>query len=230
MTRTLRALSALLTYPSAELVAARDEIGGAIRAEGLVDADAAAALDRFFTDLGALDLLELQERYVDLFDKTRRLSLHLFEHVHGEGRDRGQAMVDLASLYEKAGLQLTTKELPDYLPAFLEYASTLPLDEARALTGDTAHILARLEERLEKRDSPYAAVFAAIRSVMNIELSRDKISSAAEPESDDLAALDAAWEETAVTFGPGDAMGGCSVDRLRTQIRAGRRDVRHAAA
>jgi nitrate reductase delta subunit len=230
MTLTLKALSGLLTYPTAELVAARDEIAGAILSEGLVDAEACKGLQRLFIDLGILDLLELQERYVDLFDKTRRLSLHLFEHVHGEGRDRGQAMVDLASLYEKAGLHLTVKELPDYLPAFLEYASTLPLDEARALIGDTAHILSRLEERLEKRGSAYASVFAAIRSVTDIEIIPDDAASAVEPETDDLVALDAAWEETAVTFGPGDAMDGCSVDRLRTQIRAGRRDVRNAAA
>jgi nitrate reductase delta subunit len=230
MTRTLKALSALLTYPSADLVAASDEIESAIRSDGLVDAEAMAGLTRLFADLRALDLLDLQERYVDLFDKTRRLSLHLFEHVHGEGRDRGQAMVDLASLYEKAGLHLTAKELPDYLPAFLEYASTLPLDEARALIGDTAHILTHLEERLEKRGSPYGAVFGAIRSVTHIGLVRGNAPSEVEPEADDLVALDAAWEETAVTFGPGDAMGGCSVDRLRTQIRAGRRDARNAAA
>jgi nitrate reductase delta subunit len=230
MTRTLKALSALLNYPSAELVAARREIEGAILSEGLVAPEVAEALGPLFADFATLDLLELQERYVDLFDKTRRLSLHLFEHVHGEGRDRGQAMVDLASLYEKAGLHLTARELPDYLPAFLEYASTLALDEARALVADTAHILARLEERLEKRGSPYAAVIAAIRSATDVEILRDAAASAAEPESDDLAALDAAWEETAVTFGPGDATGGCSVDRLRTQIRAGRRDARNAAA
>ena len=231
MTRTLKALSALLTYPSAELVAAKDEIEGAIRSERLVDAGITKALAPLFADLATLDLLELQERYVDLFDKTRRLSLHLFEHVHGEGRDRGQAMVDLASLYAKAGLRLTAKELPDFLPAFLEFASTLPLDEALRPLADTAHILARLEERLEKRGSPYAAVFAAIRSVADIEIIREDVASMAEPDrADDLAALDAAWEETAVTFGPGDATGGCSVDRLRTQHtgRAARRPQRHS--
>ncbi|MEJ2459788.1 MAG: hypothetical protein P8Y58_17260 [Novosphingobium sp.] len=47
-------------------------------------------------DLVTRDLYDAQERYVLLFDRTRKLSLHLFEHVHGESRDRGQAMVDLA--------------------------------------------------------------------------------------------------------------------------------------
>jgi nitrate reductase delta subunit len=225
---TLKALSALLTYPTAELAAAMPEIEAAIRAEGLIGARQFRAIMPLLVDLRSLDLLELQERYVDLFDKTRRLSLHLFEHVHGESRDRGQAMVDLAALYEKGGLRLSARELPDYLPAFLEFASTLPLAGARPLLCDTAHILAGLEERLDKRGSPYAAVFAGILAVAKAApTARD---AAAEEPEDELAALDAAWEETAVTFGPGDAMGGCSVDRLRTQIRAGRRDARHAPA
>jgi nitrate reductase delta subunit len=226
MIRTLKALSALLTYPTAELVAAVPEIEEAIRAEALIGAGPLRALARFLEELDSIDLLELQERYVDLFDKTRRLSLHLFEHVHGESRDRGQAMVDLAALYEKGGLRLTAGELPDYLPAFLEYASSLPLAEARALILDTAHILSSLEERLDRRNSSHAAVFAAIRSVADAP---SVAGSHEEEPEDDLAALDAAWEETAVTFGPGDAIGGCSVERLRTQIRAGRRDARHAA-
>ena len=102
----------------------------------------------------------MQERYVELFDRTRSLSLHLFEHVHGESRDRGQAMIDLKSLYEKNGLFLGAAELPDYVPVFLEFLSTRPLTEARTLLGQTAHILTALAERLEKRRSPYAAVFA----------------------------------------------------------------------
>jgi nitrate reductase delta subunit len=228
MTKTLRALSALLTYPSAELVAAMPEIEAAIRAEGLIGTKRVRGLEPLLGDLRTLDLLELQERYVDLFDKARRLSLHLFEHVHGESRDRGQAMVDLAALYEKSGLRLSAKELPDYLPAFLEYASMLPLAQARSLIGDTAHIIASLEQRLGKRGSPYAAVFAAILALAQAAPVAGEV--ADEEPRDDLAALDAAWEETAVTFGPGDVMGGSSVDRLKTQIRAGRRDARNAAA
>ena len=60
---------------------------------------------------------------------ARRLSLHLFEHVHGESRDRGQAMVDLKAMYENAGL-FVTRELPDYVPLLLEFLSTQPRPEA----------------------------------------------------------------------------------------------------
>jgi len=230
MARTLKALSALLTYPSADLVAARHEIDTVLPSEGLLGAETLRGLEGLLADLGGLDLIDLEERYVELFDRTRRLSLNLFEHVHGESRDRGQAMINLAALYETGGYVLAAKELPDHLPAFLEYASMLPLAEARSLIGETAHILALIEERLRKRGSAYAAVFTAIREIADIELIDDDLTQEVEAQDDGLAALDAEWEEAAVTFGPGDAMGGCSVDRLRTQIRAGRRDARTTAA
>jgi nitrate reductase delta subunit len=230
MAMTFKAFSALLSYPTAELQPAIGEVLDAIRAENLVEGNARETLERFAGELATADLYDLQERYVDLFDKTRRLSLHLFEHVHGESRDRGQAMVDLARLYEAGGLTLSANELPDYLPLFLEYLSTRPLPEARGVLADALHIVAALEERLAARKSGYAAVLAAIRSAAGAEAAAPAPEAPAEPAEGDLAALDAAWEESAVTFGPGDSFDGCSVDRLKIQMRAGRRDVRRAEA
>jgi nitrate reductase delta subunit len=218
---TFKALSALLSYPSEELIAAVPEIAAAIAADAVMSKTARRNLTKLLVELGADDLWTLQERYVDLFDKTRKLSLYLFEHVHGEGRDRGQAMVDLVRLYETNGLLAANNELPDYLPLFLEYLATRPLDEARTLLEETSHILAVLEERLTKRDAAYASVFAALLSIAGAPRAAADVAS--EDEPDDLAALDAAWEETVVTFGPGDNMDGCSVDRLRTQLRAAKR-------
>jgi nitrate reductase delta subunit len=224
---TFRALSALLTYPSEELCIAAPEIADAIAVEELVPVSITEALGPLLRDLGSLDLFELQERYVELFDRTRRLSLHLFEHVHGESRDRGQAMVDLAALYEKGGLVLAANELPDYLPLFLEYLSTRPLEEALNLLSETVHILAALEERLASRNSPYAAVLVAIRSLAGVSLGALGRDDPLEPATTDLAALDAEWEEAAVTFGPGSgAMDGCSTERLQTRLRAAHRDAR----
>jgi nitrate reductase delta subunit len=224
--KTFKALSALLCYPGEDLREAAGGIAAVIRSEGLVDPDALSGLDRLFGEFERLDLFELQERYVELFDKSRRLSLHLFEHVHGESRDRGQAIVDLAALYEKGGLMLAANELPDYLPLFLEYLSTRPLDEARGVLADALHIVAAIEERLAARGSSYAAVLRAIRSICGEAAIAPGSDAMAEAEPDDLAALDADWEESAVVFGPGEAMNGCSVDRLRTQVRASRRDAR----
>ena len=222
---TFRALSALLVYPSEELVAAVPEIEAVITADGLLGSKERHAVGALLEEVRTLDLYELQERYVELFDRSRRLSLHLFEHIHGESRQRGQAMVDLAAHYERAGLIPVAGELPDYLPLFLEFLSTRPPGEALGLLSETAHILALLEERLVKRGSTYASVFTAILS-----LDAGAKGHAGDTEDadhpDDLAALDAAWEETAVTFGPGDASDGCSVDRLRIRMRAAHRDVR----
>ncbi|GGF52331.1 nitrate reductase molybdenum cofactor assembly chaperone [Azorhizobium oxalatiphilum] len=231
-TLAFKALSALLTYPDAALVAAVPEIAAALAADDLVDTAARDALAPLLEGLRTRDLYDLQADYVELFDRSRKLSLHLFEHVHGESRDRGQAMVDLAALYEGGGLNLSANELPDYLPLFLEYLATRPLDEARGLLADTDHILALLEERLGGRSSPYAAVFSAVRAAGGVASSTALPQEDTAPLSaaDELKALDAAWEETAVAFGPGEALGGCSVDRLRTQIRAAQRDARLATA
>ncbi|WFP75573.1 nitrate reductase molybdenum cofactor assembly chaperone [Mesorhizobium sp. WSM4906] len=226
--RTFKALSALLSYPTEELCAAIPEIAAAIAAEGLVSDEAGKHLQLLLADLATLDLYDLQERYVELFDKTRRHSLHLFEHIHGESRDRGQAMVDLVEHYRRGGLLVAANELPDFIPLFLEFLSARPFEEARGLLDETAHIFSLLEERLAKRNAGYAAVFTALRSIASVPA---VVAAAAEiGEPDDLAAIDAAWEETAVAFGPGNATAGCSVDRLRIQMRAANRDARNNAA
>jgi nitrate reductase delta subunit len=227
--RTFKALSALLAYPTREFTMAIPEITAAIEAEGLVSQEAMKQLHPLLADLSTQELYDLQERYVELFDKTRRHSLHLFEHIHGESRDRGQAMVDLVEHYQRGGLLIAANELPDFIPLFLEFLSARPLEEARGLLKETAHILSLLEERLAKRNGGYAAVFTAILSIVSeIATTIDMVET--NDGLDDLAALDAAWEETAVTFGPGNATDGCSVDRLRIQMRAANRDVRNGAA
>lgn len=226
--KTFRALSALLAYPTEELTMATSEIAAVIAAERLVSQEAIEQLRPLLADLATMDLYDLQESYVELFDKTRRHSLHLFEHIHGESRDRGQAMVDLVEHYQRGGLLISANELPDFIPLFLEFLSARPLDEARGLLKETAHILALLQERLAKRNGGYAAVFSAILSIAG-EVGVTGATVETDDEHDDLAAIDAAWEETAVTFGPGNATDGCSVDRLKIQMRAANRDVRHSA-
>ena len=207
MIATFKVLSALLSYPSEEIVAAAPDLKKVIEQENLVPPRLQKKLGGLIDELGG-DLFDLQERYVMLFDRTRSLSLHIFEHVHGESRDRGQAMVDLMELYERHGLQIDAKELPDYLPLFLEFLSTLEIDEARGLLAEPLHILSALKQRHRKRQSAYTIVFAALEA-----LARGKAKAAdvaillSEPEDDpdDLEALDRIWEEEAVSFGPGAA-------------------------
>jgi nitrate reductase delta subunit len=127
-------------------------------------------------------------------------------------------------LYEKNGLCLSAPELPDYVPVFLEFLSTRPLAEARALLSQTAHILTALAERLHKRQAPYEAVFRALVALAVLAPDAAGVEVVPEgPDADpnDFAALDAQWEEEAVTFGPGAAQS-CK-DRIVSKIRAGRR-------
>jgi len=158
----LRALGALLSYPREGIRQALPEIAEAIRASKLIPAHQREGLLTLIDELRADDLLKVEERYVELFDRGRAASLHLFEHLHGEGRDRGQAMVDLTRLYERAGYELSLRELPDYLPVVLEYLSCCDLRETRELLGDCAHILRRIGQSLIARGSSYATVLQAL--------------------------------------------------------------------
>ncbi len=158
----LRALAALLSYPREEVRQALPEIAEAIRTSHLVARRQREDLLTLIEELSAGDLLAAEERYVELFDRGRAASLHLFEHLHGEGRDRGQALVDLKRVYQQAGYELSSRELPDYLPIVLEYLSCRDLPETRELLGDCAHILRRIAQSLIARRSRYAAVLQVL--------------------------------------------------------------------
>jgi nitrate reductase molybdenum cofactor assembly chaperone NarJ/NarW len=224
MNTTLKAFSVLLTYPTAELQQASGEISETIDGARIIPVPVREQLHTLLMELATGDLYDLQERYVLLFDRTRTLSLHMFEHVHGESRDRGQAMIDLKAQYEDNNLFMSAAELPDFLPLFLEFLSTLPAPEAGELLGQPAHIFAAMAERLRKRSSSYEAVFRALVALATAKPKDDEVSALLtlpDPDASDLAALDAAWEEEAVSFGP-DAAGGCK-DGLMARVRGGMR-------
>jgi nitrate reductase delta subunit len=223
-TLTLKALSALLSYPTVELQKAIPELEVALDGEALVSASIRRRLNVLLNEIATGDLYDLQERYVLLFDRTRSLSLHLFEHVHGESRDRGQAMIDLKAMYESHGLEPDAAELPDFVPLFLEFLSALPRAEAYELLAQPAHIFSTLAERLRKRHSAYEAVFRVLVSLAATKPKGEHIAALLQqpdPDADDLTALDIAWEDEPVNFGP-NAGNGCK-DMLIEKIRAGRR-------
>jgi nitrate reductase delta subunit len=222
--KTLKALSALLGYPTEALQAAAGELEFAIRSEALLPARERDAVLALVADIASSDIFDAQERYVLLFDRTRSLSLHLFEHVHGESRDRGQAMVDLLKVYEDGGYTPIASQLPDYLPLFLEFASTRPPAEAIDLVGQPGHVLAALRERLRRRGSVYEAAFAALVALGDARLDEATVRALTEEPDDDpndLGALDAAWEDEEVTFGPDAAA--CGHDSLSARLRQARR-------
>jgi nitrate reductase delta subunit len=195
MSLTLRALARLLSYPDAELRAHLDELRNALHAEAAIAPPRLAEIDALIASIGARSALDAEADYVQLFDSGRRTSLHLFEHVHGDSRDRGPAMIDLAQTFEAAGLYLAEGEMPDHLPVVLEYASTQPPREARAFLAEMAHILNVIFSALQQRGSRYASVLGAL-----IELAGEK---AAPVQLPDEEAIDDSWAEPA-------AFDGCS--------------------
>jgi nitrate reductase delta subunit len=193
MARTLRVLAALLGYPSAELVRHTEEMRQLLRDEAALSPSRTAEVERLIDTLQRTPLLQLEAAYVEVFDCGRSTSLHVFEHVHGDSRDRGPAMIDLGQTYASAGLYLAEGELPDYLPALLEFVSTQPPRQARDFLAETAHILAALHGALCKRGSGHAALLAAL-----LDLAGSPVKAVEVPADP---ALDDAWAEPAVFDG-----------------------------
>ena len=191
--KSLRVLARLLGYPDTELRDHLSELQQALHEERALTPLRLAELDALIEQLGRPDSLDTEAAYVEHFDRGRATSLHLFEHVHGDSRERGPAMIDLAQTYEKAGLFLAEGEMPDFLPVVLEFTSTQPPREAREFLAEMAHIFNAIFAALQQRNSAYAAVLGAL-----LELAGEKpqpvLIAADEP-------LDTVWAEPVVFDG-----------------------------
>ncbi len=185
--RHYQVLSALLLYPEAELVENLDALSEAMSATP----ELKSPLLPLFAYLAETRLIDLQQNYVMTFDRNPSHSLHLFEHIHGESRDRGQAMVDLMEEYKKHGLMMTGDDLPDFVPLFLEFLAQQDEAEAARLLSDAVHVLAHIGRKLAGNGSPYSGVFAVLET-----LSPVAAEALSEPPIRDM-------DEALETFGPG---------------------------
>ncbi|MDZ7595243.1 MAG: nitrate reductase molybdenum cofactor assembly chaperone [Thiobacillus sp.] len=163
--KTFKVISLLLCYPETDWLAALPELREALASEADVNGDAAARMAPLFAQLSDTSLIALQENYVATFDRNPSHSLHLFEHIHGESRDRGSAMIDLLNEYWKHDFDASASELPDYVPLFLEFLSLLPTDQALELLGDAVHVLATVGRKLDANGSPYATAFQVLEAL-----------------------------------------------------------------
>lgn len=202
----LKVIACLLDYPDKSLAEYRTDIEAVVNGAALVGEINSDLRDRllvFIDNRLNRDLMAYQAEYDGLFERGRSLALWLFEHVHGESRDRGQAMVDLIANYRQAGLQISQHELPDYLPLFLEFLSTQGRENAVSWLLDMEHILALLQCRLEKRESDYALLFELLLSIAGSRVSLDEVREriADEKRDDSKQAIDKEWQEEEVTFG-----------------------------
>ncbi len=210
--RLLKVISLLLSYPSQELIDDRAALEQAVTEDAMLSAEAKQQLLGFIAELLSRYYLDAQEDYILTFDKGRYTSLLLFEHVHGESRDRGQAMVEMMNVYQEHGYELSARELPDFIPLFLEFLSCCEPAMALEWLDEINHILALLEERLIQRDSPYAVLFTVLLSLVTAVDKRNDIVKqvAAEEPDDTMEAIDKVWEEEVVRFGADTAAGACS--------------------
>ena len=213
--RTYKILGLLLIYPDGKVLEAPDELSSVLRSEDMLPDAVILRLERFMKRQSWANLMDIQEDYVGTFDRGRAHCLNLFEHVHGESRDRGQAMVDLMDTYASKGLFLNSRELPDYLPVFLEYLSLCDLDEASALLGETIDVIAMIGTKLKKRKSPYADVFSAIEALSAVKPNQKRVKEALESVPRDpqtLEELDEEWREAEAFTGDPlrDAAQGCN--------------------
>ncbi|HEY5140740.1 MAG TPA: nitrate reductase molybdenum cofactor assembly chaperone [Methylococcales bacterium] len=205
---TLKVLSLLLSYPEAETLAALDEMAAVIEQEKLLTKALKKRVLALIDSYRGADLLDVQEHYVGLFDRGRYVSLHIFEHVHGESRDRGQAMVNLLQMYEAHGFEMSTHELPDYIPLFLEFLSQQEPAEAVKLLQDAMPVISLLGARLAERGSKFQSIFAALEGIAGEPegISEIRQQAATETPDETLVHMDEIWEEEAVSFmGAGDS-------------------------
>ena len=211
----LHALSALLAYPTSEIREHADDLVEALAARAEFPRSDRSELERFVRRLRTADLLHQQAGYVETFDRSKKVSLYLFEHVYGESRSRGPAMVELRMAYREKGLEMAGNELPDYLPLFLEFCAQLPAEEAVAWLEDISHILQQVHVRLHQRGSRYALPVRLLLRLVQADPWPPELvdATAGEIRDDTRAAIDDVWQEAPVTFEAGSALEACGMQR-----------------
>ncbi|MCD9086975.1 nitrate reductase molybdenum cofactor assembly chaperone [Stenotrophomonas sp. SY1] len=198
----LKLIGVLLDYPRDELWQHGEELLDACDDPAL-SPTRRKQLQGFVTQLLESDVLDAQSAWLATFDRGRAMSLLMFEHIHGESRDRGQAMVDLVDAYRRNGFELDAKELPDYLPLLLEYLSHRPQAEAKDWLHHIGHIAGMLAARAAERELPHAVLLEILveagEGKVDLALLRQRASE--EVRDDTVEAMDKLWEEEAVRFG-----------------------------
>jgi len=224
--QVLKLLSRLIDYPSEDLAEHLPDLINIVKAERSLDAVQQAQLIDFLNDRFSMDMMDWQSEYDGLFDRGRSLSLLLFEHVHGESRDRGQAMVDLHSQYKEAGLEIGVHELPDYIPLYLEFAATQGEAQAIGWLQDVAPIFALLTARLQRRKSNYSVLFESLIALSGAEVDLEDVKNqiANEKRDDTKEALDKVWEEEMVKFGADADTDACGTSNIPKPTDSQRRN------
>ncbi|MGL6159043.1 nitrate reductase molybdenum cofactor assembly chaperone [Microbulbifer sp.] len=202
--KILQLISHLLDYPDEALAKNLPELTRWVEQADELDGEVRESILHFIEYQRQRDLLDWQSEYEGLFERGRAVSLHIFEHIYGESRDRGQAMVELLKHYREAGLELSERELPDYLPTYLEFCATQET-AAREWLEQIAHVLALLSARLRQKESVYAHLLTGLLGLIGLNVDMTALAEVVSKEEPDDTpeALDKIWEEEAVSFSAG---------------------------
>jgi len=156
----LRLLSLLLDYPDEQLLAGQDEIAEALA--GLQPSPRRDALAKFVTWLYETDRFTIETEYVASFDFSKRTTLYLSFYTYGDRRQRGMAMLALKERFAAAGLPFIDGNLPDYLPALLEFAALAPPEDGEELLRQLRAGIEIVRAGLHRAGSPYALLLDAL--------------------------------------------------------------------
>lgn len=220
--KILKVISRLLDYPTQRLLENADYLVEATSSTKYLPPELRAGIVKLIERHKQSDIYDLQADYDGLFERGRYVSLLIFEHVHGESRDRGQAMVDLLEMYQSKGFELNSRQMPDYIPLFLEFLSEQEELYAREWLADVAHIFALLEERLNQRDSDFAVLFSSLLVISGAQVNRKEIKEtvAKEQTEDTLEAIDKEWEDKEIRFDDPIDGQSCPSNRPAPQLSA----------
>jgi nitrate reductase delta subunit len=207
MIKTYKILSLCLSYPNADLQLFLLDIENELQKEALLNSQKIEDVCSFVNHFKNMDLTDWQAQYVQLFDYSRSASLHLFEHIKSDSKDRGQAMVDLLEFYKENGMELSVNELPDYLPVFLEFLSTRQPQKAAELLSEPIHVIDRINKALAEKQNPYCDIFSAIISLSAKQ--PDKKATKIIIKNEKPLDLDAEYEEEPIEFGVGNSCNQC---------------------
>ena len=207
MLKTYKIISLLITYPNEEIYNLLPQVNSLLKEEHLLNAVSISGIDAFVDFFAKKPLTFWQEHYVQLFDYSRSVSLYLFEHVHGDSKDRGQAMVDLIDLYNENGLNINRPELPDYLPVFLEFLAMQTQSKAMDYLSEIIDIVGFIHRKLEDKDNPYKNLLSAIIQLSGRKPAEARIEKMVS-EMPEIS-IDEAYEEEPVTFGDENACLNC---------------------
>lgn len=155
----LKLVSLLLQYPSAEL---REGLSALERSDLEALGRCRGPVEQLLERYRAEPLEETQRRYVETFDFSKQRALYLTYHLHGDRRQRGIALLRLKQAYAAAGFELSSSELPDFLPLMLEFAALASDDAGRDLLEEHRVAIELVRAALHESRSPYAALLDVV--------------------------------------------------------------------